>query len=304
VTLVNTATGELGADAWVPRPGHDLVPDGWAEAIMVPWLAAQTEPSDLSSAAAQLDGLTAAYRTLNADTLELVKARRYLEVRWGELLGEPVNHGPSTAVDGSLTRDQRVAFRRLAENRRQVEDLLRNATDAEELSRAALQRAVKGSDPNGDEWFTPRWLFDALGVGFSIDVCSPEDRTYVSVPAERFFTETDDGLSREWHGTVWCNPPYSTPGPWAKRMVTHGDGLLLSHIPMNAEWCVDVWRHCDGIRLFQGMDFVRPDGQLERPGYWLQLAAFGDAASDALAGMDVPEDLNPRRVPSPMWKPL
>lgn len=155
----------------------------------------------------------------------------------------------------------------------------------------------------GDEWYTPRWLFDALAIKFSIDVCAPEDLTHVTTPATKYFTPADDGLKQKWHGTIWCNPPYSEPEPWALRCVEHGDGLLLTHIPMNAEWCAKVWDACDAIRLFQAIEFVRPDGITQRPGTWLQLAAFGTKATNALANLKVPSEIaiNPRRVPSPMW---
>ena len=64
-----------------------------------------------------------------------------------------------------------------------------------------------------------------------------------------------------------------------------------------------VWQACDGIRLFQAIEFVRPDGKVQRPGSWLQLAAFGDQAAEALLNFQVPDHVaeNPRRVPSPMW---
>ncbi len=154
-----------------------------------------------------------------------------------------------------------------------------------------------------DEWYTPKWLFDALAIRFSADVCASDDLTYISTPADIFYGPTDDGLSKEWRGTVWCNPPYSTPEVWAIKSVEHGDGLLLTHVPMNAEWCMKVWAACSGIRLFQAIEFVRPGGQLQRPGYWLQLAAFGMPAAAALAQMQVSIDVaaNPRRIPSPMW---
>jgi phage N-6-adenine-methyltransferase len=155
----------------------------------------------------------------------------------------------------------------------------------------------------GDEWYTPRWLFDALEITFDIDTCSPQDRTHASVPAKRWYTIEDDGLAQPWSGIVWCNPPYSTPNDWAMKMIAHGNGLLLTHIPMNAGWAAEVWRAADGIRLFQAMEFVRPDGAKQRPGYWLMLAAFGPRAADALAHLEVPDEVadNPRRVPSPMW---
>jgi len=163
--------------------------------------------------------------------------------------------------------------------------------------------AARRSD-NGDEWYTPKWLFDALGLSFSIDVCSPVDRTHSAVPAAQYLTLEDDGLAQSWIGTVWCNPPYSQTDPWARRMIHHGNGLILCHIPMNAAWCTELWEACDGIRLFQAMEFVRPDGSLQRPAWWLQLAAFGPAATGALERLQPLGDAayNKRRVASPMWR--
>jgi hypothetical protein len=166
------------------------------------------------------------------------------------------------------------------------------------------EEPVPDGTPAGDEWYTPRWLFDALGLTFAVDVCAPLDRTYSSVPTDRHFTVTDDGLSQPWDGLVWCNPPYSDPAPWARRMIGHGEGLLLTHMPINGVWCNEVWDVCDAIRLFQAMEFVRPDGTRQRPGYWLQLAAFGQTATKALEKLQPFGDAaaNKRRVASPMWR--
>ena len=180
--------------------------------------------------------------------------------------------------------------------------LLESLEDGEKINQKSIKALAYGHTA-GDEWYTPRWLFDALGIQFDIDVCAPADLTHVTTPANKYFNENDNGLEQPWNGTIWCNPPYSTPAPWALQCVEHGDGLLLTHIPMNAEWCMAVWNACAGIRLFQAIEFVRPDGKTQRPGSWLQLAAFGEVAYNALKNMEAPEDVvkNPRRVPSPMW---
>jgi hypothetical protein len=182
-----------------------------------------------------------------------------------------------------------------------IEPPVSNDTPAEPPQ--TVDKPVNPPTNDGDEWYTPRWLFDALGIKFEIDVCAPLNTTYSSVPALRGFTIEDDGLAQPWDGTVWCNPPYSKPEPWARRMIHHRDGLILTHIPMNAGWCVDMWETCDAIRLFQAMEFVRPDGTSQRPGYWLQLAAFGPTATEALARLQPLGSAasNKRRIASPMW---
>ena len=188
-------------------------------------------------------------------------------------------------------------YMRLARNSQHVRNL-----DEPGVRKALDAIAGKGKifDPDGDEWFTPRWVFDGLGLTFDIDACAPSDLTHVAVPARRFITKESGGLWADWQGLVWCNPPYSDPAPWASRMVDHHNGLLLTHIPMNAEWAVEVLESCDGLRLFQAMEFIRPDGSPQRPGYWLVLAAFGDEATGGLARLDNLDEPNPRRRPSPM----
>lgn len=69
-----------------------------------------------------------------------------------------------------------------------------------------------------DNWSTPQWLFDQLNeeFHFTLDVCAdPQNAKCV-----QYFTREQDGLSKEWDGTVWCNPPYGrTIGLWVKKVV-------------------------------------------------------------------------------------
>ncbi|MDP2739214.1 MAG: DNA N-6-adenine-methyltransferase [Pseudorhodobacter sp.] len=226
-------------------------------------------------------------------------ARMLMQVARNQILGNR-NHGS----------DLPPSWRTLYELSRVPESDLRQAFDDGRIHPEMARKDVKaliyghgGEDGLGDEWYTPKWIFDRLGLTFSLDVCGPVDRTHVAVPCERYYTETDDGLSSPWNGTIWCNPPYSNTAPWAARCIQHGDALLLTHIPMNAEWASDVWQACDAMRLFQAIEFVRPDGRLQRPGMWLQLAAFGVSATEALHKLVAPADVaeNPRRIPSPIF---
>jgi transcriptional regulator with XRE-family HTH domain len=61
-------------------------------------------------------------------------------------------------------------------------------------------------------WTTPKELLEPLysvfGV-FDLDPCSPTSNGRTTfVKAKAYFTETDDGLSLPWFGTVFMNPPY------------------------------------------------------------------------------------------------
>lgn len=69
-----------------------------------------------------------------------------------------------------------------------------------------------------NEWFTPAQYVDAARrVMGSIDLdpasCEQANRT---VKATRYYTKEDDGLSKEWVGNVWLNPPFGRVNPELK----------------------------------------------------------------------------------------
>jgi hypothetical protein len=298
------------------------------------WLAEQRADPDgirnVMRGAAGLDAMRQAHKRAG-DAAELVitcaEAARYAERRLGQLLLEgrtagTVKGAGRSTIDASMVgladlgippnlAADAVIFADLDDSEWEsvidgARDDARENSDAGPLARAPIRRSCDDviAGRSDDEWYTPAWLFDALGLEFDIDVCAPVDRTFVSTPARRFLTEADDGLRQPWDGLVWCNPPYSAPRPWAERMTQHGDGILLCHVPINGLWCLDAWHHCDGLRLLQGMEFVRPSGQVQRPGYWLQLVGFGARAAKAIETMSVAESVRDRYRPSPAWRPL
>jgi len=61
------------------------------------------------------------------------------------------------------------------------------------------------------EWYSPPQVIAAaravLGT-IDLDPASSIAANAV-VQAKQFFTKADNGLTREWHGRVWVNPPYS-----------------------------------------------------------------------------------------------
>lgn len=75
-----------------------------------------------------------------------------------------------------------------------------------------LTAVSASSDYDGDEWYTPPDVIElARGVLGEIDL-DPASNLHAqkTVRAKTFWTKDDDSLTREWHGRVFCNPPYST----------------------------------------------------------------------------------------------
>jgi hypothetical protein len=134
--------------------------------------------------------------------------------------------------------------------------------------------------PDSDERFTPRWIFDALGETFDLDPASPvELETFV--PAARRYTREDDGLSQEWGGFVWCNPPFSNATPWSDKFLANGAGLWLGPIA-NAAWFDRMLRACDVAWLMRDFAFVHPTHAGKRSSMPLAMFGFGDRAASAI----------------------
>lgn len=135
-----------------------------------------------------------------------------------------------------------------------------------------------------DEWYTPKYIFDALECRFDMDVAAPLDRIYCHVPADHFITGFED---LEWHGFVWCNPPFggrNSIQKWIDRMIEHGNGIILTPDRTSTDWWQSAAIACTAKLSVKGkIKFIRPDGSLGlSPSTGTTLFAFGDQGLNAL----------------------
>lgn len=102
-----------------------------------------------------------------------------------------------------------------------------------------------------DEWLTPRWLLERLGA-FDLDPCAPISRPWEM--ARHHYTVLDDGLSKQWLGRVWCNPPYGTEtGKWVSRCASHSNAIVLIFARTETRAFFDaIWGRADGLLFIKG----------------------------------------------------
>lgn len=113
------------------------------------------------------------------------------------------------------------------------------------------------------EWYTPGYIFDALGLTFDMDVASPGAEIVPWIPAERHLTAVDDGLITSWKGVVFCNPPYgNNTAEWVAKFSKHiGGGIMLVFARTDTKWFHDYAVNCDAFLFIRGrVKFIRNDG--------------------------------------------
>jgi hypothetical protein len=104
---------------------------------------------------------------------------------------------------------------------------------------------------NKDEWLTPPHIFFVLGH-FSLDPCAPVNRPWDI--AERNYTKDDDGLTKEWFGRVWLNPPYGKETfKWLNKLASHKQGIALIFARTETiGFHKEIWNKADSVFFFKG----------------------------------------------------
>ncbi|MET0601855.1 MAG: DNA N-6-adenine-methyltransferase [Baekduia sp.] len=141
------------------------------------------------------------------------------------------------------------------------------------------------------EWYTPPAIFEALGLEFDLDPCAPAGGL-PWIPARRFLSIDDDGLSHPWEGRVWLNPPYGrATAAWMRRLAAHGDGVALVFARTDTAWFHEVATSAHVICFIAGrLTFVpaSPDQRNNErsnfnSGAPSMLMAFGEECGEVVA---------------------
>jgi hypothetical protein len=163
-------------------------------------------------------------------------------------------------------------------------------------------------DNKSVEWYTPKWIFDELGIEFDLDCCAPAVGVFSNetlrkygvcpteynggvpwIPAKQHYDIYTDGLVSEWKGNVWCNPPYGKFTPkWLERMSKHQNGIALVFARTDCAWFHDYCMTGDAILFIQrrvkfvdGLGITSGNGA----GSGSMLIAWGDENVKALERM-------------------
>ena len=136
-----------------------------------------------------------------------------------------------------------------------------------------------------DDWYTPPEIFDALGLAFDLDPCSPGADHWV--PASIVYTKAEDGLVQPWQGLVFMNPPFGGRNghvPWLRKFLTHANGIALVRAYTSSAWFHEWAIQAETMLFPKGKTkFIRPDGSIGRaPGHGTVMLGMGSIANAAL----------------------
>lgn len=135
-----------------------------------------------------------------------------------------------------------------------------------------------------DEWYTPRYVFQAMDAIFDLDVAMSTPPSYL-VPCRNFIQT--NALAEPWRGFVWCNPPFGPRNgivPWLDRFFAHGNGVCLTPDRTSAPWWQDAAKRSDGVLFVSPkIRFIGKDGaEGTAPSTGTTLMAVGHAGLSAL----------------------
>jgi hypothetical protein len=85
--------------------------------------------------------------------------------------------------------------------------------DIEVIIEDKKSKAHVSNNSGENEWYTPEcYIESAKKVMGNIDLDpASSEIANQTVKANLFYSQEEDGLSKEWFGNVWMNPPYSQP---------------------------------------------------------------------------------------------
>lgn len=138
------------------------------------------------------------------------------------------------------------------------------------------------------EWYTPVEYIGAIQsvLGYiDLDPASSHEANRV-VEATHFYTKADDGLTKDWAGRVFLNPPYGRGiDKWVSKLRTAWENgevdssILLVNAATSAGWFQKLW----GLPMCfprKRIKFWRPGGAATRPTHSSVFVLFSDRTDE------------------------
>lgn len=138
------------------------------------------------------------------------------------------------------------------------------------------------------EWLTPPELVKKLGK-FDLDPCAPIRAPFYHAP--NIYTNEDNGLSKQWAGRVFLNPPYGKGMElWLKKLKFHGNGIAIIFARTETKCFFEhIWNDAHAVLFVKGrIKFYHISGtQGGTPGAPSVIIAYGINNAEALKNSNI-----------------
>lgn len=120
----------------------------------------------------------------------------------------------------------------------------------------AVNNLIVTKYTGNEEWYTPKKYIDmAREVLGRIDI-DPASNAFANqtVQATTYYTKEDDGLTKEWQGKMWLNPPYSSIIAEFINKTCNSDveAIVLTNNSTDTKWFAQGANHCNAICFTYG----------------------------------------------------
>lgn len=107
------------------------------------------------------------------------------------------------------------------------------AAKTPEKAKEVLAKPHVSNNSGNNEWYTPAEYCESARLVMSEITLDPASCKVANkqVKAMKFYTAEQDGLSKNWNGSVWLNPPYGQPliADFCKKMISEWQSGRVNH---------------------------------------------------------------------------
>ena len=145
----------------------------------------------------------------------------------------------------------------------------------------AVNNLIVTKYTGNEEWYTPKKYIDmAREVLGRIDI-DPASNSFANevVQATTYYTKEDNGLTKEWQGKMWLNPPYSSiiADFIDKTCNSDVEAIVLTNNSTDTKWFAQAANNCDAICFTYGrINFYDDTDKKSSPTNGQAFFYFGD----------------------------
>lgn len=184
---------------------------------------------------------------------------------------------PTIKRDGKYAEAVDVVAKQVPDVREKVRsgevakaDVLQAAKEPEK-AKEILSKPHVANNSGNNEWYTPAEFCESARLVMNEITLDPASCKMANkqVKAMKFFTAEQDGLTKNWHGSVWLNPPYGQPliadfckkmiDEWRSGRVNHA--IVLVNNATETGWFQSLLSECTAVCFKAGrIRFLDSDG--------------------------------------------